>query len=245
MKGLAVQVRTRSKVLDYRFVGTTQPERWWEKTYGRWTDFSRPTILVEPGRFFVSGIGSQRTDSKGARIHYAINARVEPEGRALAAQVLAWLCKVRQSTGSLDAVGKRLDELGEDTWSAAMQGEPAAVEAVDAAVMSLLQETPLQAEVGGAPHAFVLAASHPRAFARLGDMAAAVVALEPGRQERAVYVNLASSSELAELERRGDSAIVCREIDSRPKPVRPLLAGAAVAMLGLILAAVILLPAAG
>ncbi|WP_312183442.1 hypothetical protein [Massilia timonae] len=243
MIGLALQVRTRSKVHDYRFVAATQPtERWWEKNYGRWTDFSRPTILVEPGRFFVSGIVSQRTDSRGARIHYAFDARVEPEGRALAARVLAWLCKVRQGSGSLEAVGIRLDELGDDTWSAAVQGEQAAVERVDAAIMSLLQEAPMQAETVVAPQAFLLAASEQDAFARLGEMAAAVVALEPARWKRAVYLNLASSSELAEL--RDRSAIVCREIVPDPKTLRPLLAGAAVALVGLLLAAVFFLPVA-
>jgi len=245
MNGLALQVRTRSKVLDYRFVGAAQPsERWWEKAYGRWTDFSRLTILVEPGRFFVSGIGYKRTDSKGARIHYALNARVEPEGRALAAQMLAWLCEVRQRTGSLDEVGARLDALGEDVWSAALQGNQAAIDRVDAGVMNLLQESPRQTDQRAAPQPFLLAAADPQAFARLGALAAAVVALEPGGPERAVYLNLASSSELAPLLQHGASAVVCREIDTRPKSSRPLLAGAAVVMLGLIVAAVLLLQTA-
>jgi hypothetical protein len=238
MNGLAVQVRTRSKVLDYRFVGTAEPpERWWEQTYGRWTDFSRPTILVEPGKFFVSGIGSARTDSKGARIHYALHARVEPEGGALAAQVLAWLCEVRQRTGSLDEAGVYLDRLGDDAWSAAVQGK---ADTIDAAVMDLLRDSPRQPETGPAPQPFLLPADHPQAFARLAAMAAEVLAPEPRRLERAVYLNLASSSELGPLLQHEGSAIVCREVDTRPKSSRPLLAGAAVAVLGLILAAAFL-----
>jgi hypothetical protein len=234
MSGLAVQVRTRSKVLDYRFVGAGEPpERWWEKNYGRWTDFSRPTILVEPGKFFVSGIGSARTDSKGARIHYAIHARIEPEGRALAAQVLAWLCEVRQRTKSLDEAGAYLDSLGDDVWSAAVQGEAGTI---DAAVMGLLRDSPRQPEAGRAPQRFLFPADDPEAFACLAGVAAEVLAPERGGLERAVYLNLASSSELQPLLRQERSVIVCREVDTRPKSLRPLLAGAAVVVLGLILA---------
>lgn len=242
MNGLAVQVRTRSKVLDYRFVGTTPPpDRWWDKNYRGWTDFSRPTILVEPGRFFVSGIGSARTDSKGARIHYALHARVEPEGRALAAQMLAWLCEVRQRTGSLDEVGACLDKLGDDAWSAAVGGEHGQADGIDAAVMDLLRDIPRQPETGDALESFLCAVDDPAAFAKLGAMAAAVVALEPGRLERAVYLNLAPSSELVPLLQQQKSAIVCREIDTLPKSSRPLLAGVAFVLLGLIVAAALLL----
>jgi hypothetical protein len=239
MSGLAVQVRTRSKVLDYRFVGTAPPpERWWEKNYGRWTDFSRPTILVEPDKFFVSGIGSVRTDSKGARIHYALHA--ESEGRALAAQVLAWLCEVRQRTGSLDEAGAYLDSLGEDAWSAAVQGEAGTI---DAAVIGLLRDSPRQPEAGPVSQPFLRAADAPEAFVGLAAMAAEVLTSEPGRLKRAVYLNLASSSELRPGLRPEESAIVCREVDTRPKSLRPLLAGAAVMVLGLILAAAFLVNA--
>ena len=241
MSGLAVQVRTRSKVLDYRFVGTAPPpERWWEKNYGRWTDFSRPTILVEPVKFFVSGIGSARTDSKGARIHYAIHGWVEAEGRALAAQVLAWLCEVRQRTGSLDEAGAYLDSLGDDVWSAAVQGDAGTI---DAAVMDLLRDSPRQPEAGPVSQPFLRAADHPGAFSGLSAMATEVLTPEPGRLKRAVYLNLASSSELRPRLHPEESAIVCREVDTRPKSLRPLLAGAAVAVLGLILAAAFLVNA--
>jgi len=235
MSGLVVHVRTRSKVLDYRFIDTSPPERWWEESYGRWTDFSRPTILVEPAKFFVSGIGSKRTDSRGARIHYALHVKVEPEGRGLAAQVLAWLCEVRQRTGSLDEVGERLDELGEDAWSAAVQAEQGAAGQMVAAVMNVLQNSPRFPEADFALQRFPLEAGHPRAFASLASAAVAVLGPEPGRPERAVYLNLASSSELTALLKHGRSAVVCREIDTRPKFSRPLLAGVTVAMLGLIL----------
>lgn len=237
MSGLVVHVRTRSKVLDYRFIGTTPPpERWWEENYGRWTDFSRPTILVEPGRFFVSGIGSRhRTDSKGARVHYALHVQVEPEGRALAAQVLAWLCDVRQRTGSLDEVGERLDELGDGAWSTAVQAEQGAAGEMVAAVMNVLQNSPRRPEADVALQRFPLEAGHPHAFASLASAAVAVLGLEPGRPERAVYLNLASSSELTALLKHGRSAVVCREVDVRPKFSRPLLAGVTVAVLGLIL----------
>lgn len=241
MSGLVVQVRTRSKVLDYRFVGAAEPPlRWWEKNYGRWTDFSRPTILVEPDRFFVSGIGSARTDSKGARIHYALHARVEPEGRALAAQVLAWLCEVRQRTGLLDEAGACLDSLGEDVWSAAVQGEGGTI---DAALMDLLRDSPRQPEAGPVSRPFLRAADAPDAFVGLAAMATEVLTSEPGRLKRAVYLNLASSSELRPGLRPEESAIVCREVDTRPKFLRPLLAGAAVVVLGLIVAAVFLVNA--
>lgn len=241
MSGLVVQVRTRSKVLDYRFVGAAEPPlRWWEKNYGRWTDFSRPTILVEPDRFFVSGIGSARTDSKGARIHYAIHGWVEPEGRALAAQVLAWLCEVRQRTGSLDEAGTYLDSLGDDVWSAAVQGEAGTI---DAAVMDLLRDSPRQPKADPVPQRFLFPADDPEAFACLAGVAAEVLAPEPGRLERAVYLNLASSSELQSLLRHNRSVIVCREVDTRPKSLRPLLAGAAVVVLGLIVTAAFLVSA--
>lgn len=237
MNGFAVQVRTRSKVLDYRFVGAARrPERWWEENYGRWTDFSRPTILVEPGKFFVSGIASRRTDSKGARIHYALHVMVEPEGRALAAKVVAWLCNMQRS-GSLDTLGECLDGLGEDAWSAAVQGEQTAVDTVNEGVVRMFQEHSPALETAAPLQPFLQCAGDPGAFAQLAAMAATVVALEPGRQARALYLNLASSSELEELRQRGTSAIVCREIDRDPKSARPLLAGAAVVMLGLIVAA--------
>jgi len=247
MNGLVLRVRTRSKVLDYRFVGTAaQPERWWEKPYGRWTDFSRPTILVEPGRFFVSGISSRRrTDSKGARIHYALLAEVTREGCVLAAQVLAWLCEVRQRTGSLEEVGERLDALDEEAWSAAVQGDPAAVHRIEAAVIDLARQNAHALEPVLAPRRFPLAAEDPRAFVQLAAVAAEVVALEAGREECAVYLNLASSSELDQLNRCKGSAIVCRELDKPPKPSRPLLAGVAVAMLGLVLVAALLLTVTG
>lgn len=237
MSGLVIHVRTRSKVLDYRFIGTMPPpERWWEEFYGRWTDFSRPTILVEPGKFFVSGVSSKhRTDSKGARVHYALHVKVESEGRTLAAQVLAWLCEVRQRTGSLEEVGERLDKLGEDAWSAAVRGERGAVEEIVANVTDMLQKSPYRPESNVALQSFLLDADQAQAFARLATAAAAVVALEPRRPERAVYLNLASASELTPLLKHGRSAVVCREIDARPKFSRPLLAGVTVAMLGLIL----------
>lgn len=237
MTGLAVQVRTRSKVRDYRFVGDgQQPERWWETNYGRWTDFARPTILVEPGKFFVSGIGSTRTDSKGARIHYALHVRVAPEGSTLAAQVLAWICDVLQHTGSLDDVGKYFDTLGEDVWSKAVQGE---AEGIEATVTALLRDTPLLQENDRAPQPFLREGDRLDAFSMLAAMAAMVVALDPGRAERAVFLNLASSSELGPPLQQGRDAIVCRKVDTRPKTWRPSLAGAAVVLVGLVLGAVL------
>ncbi|MPQ55146.1 hypothetical protein [Duganella sp. FT27W] len=238
MNGISVQVRTRSKILDYRFVGRGQPpERWWEKNYGRWTDFSRPTILVEPGKIFVSGIASARTDSKGARIHYALHVMVQPDGQALAAQLLAWLCNIRQRSGSFEDAGKYLDTLGEDAWSAAVQGEN---DEIDEAVMAVLLDIPLQPDNGLAPSPFVADIDSTRAFTRLAAMAAMVVALKPGGLERAVYLNLASSSELAALVQHDGCAIVCRKVDTLPKPARPFLAGAAVVLVGLVLVVVFL-----
>jgi hypothetical protein len=241
VSGLRVQVRTRSKVLDYRFIGDNMPQdRWWEKNYGRWTDFARPTILVEPGRFFVSGIVSTRTDSRGAGIHVALLAEVDPEGTALAAQVLAHLCDVLRRTGSLKDAGTRLDALGEDDWNAALQDDPAAVVRISSDLMCALEEWAGQAEFGPAPGPFWLSKADPQAFAVLADTAAAVIQLDRRRPERALYLNLASSSELAQLVRDG-SGIVCREVDRLPKPRRPLLTGAALLAGGLMILALLAL----
>jgi hypothetical protein len=240
VSGLRVRVRTRSKVHDYRFIGDDQPDRWWEQDYGRWTDFARPTILVEPGRFFVSGIASGRTDSRGAGIHFALLAEVDQEGGAPAAQVLAYLCDVLRRTGSLKDAGARLDALGEDDWNAALQDDQAALGRISSGLMGVLGEWAGQAESGPAPGRFWLSKAGPQAFALLADTAAAVVGLDRRRPERALYLNLASSSELAHLACDG-SGIVCREVDRHPKPRRPLLTGAALLTGGLIMVAILAL----
>lgn len=220
MSGLSIQVRTRSKVLDYRFVGAAAPERWWEKSYGPWTDFARPTILVEADRFFVSGIVSGRTDSKGTRIHYALHGEVGPEARDVAARALAHLCRVRGRTGSLEEAGLQLDRFGEELWTAAVQGEPEAVRRIDAKVAEWLATLDEAAVAAQAPGRSWVREPDEDAFEQLAATAAAVLAAQPGAPRRAVYLNLASSSELRDLERIG-AGIVCREVDRRPKSLRP------------------------
>lgn len=242
MSGLALRVRTRSKVHDYRFIGSCQPvDRWWEEQYGSWTDFSRPTILVEPGRFFVSGIRSARTDSKGARIHYALLCQVEADGLSLAAKALSWLCAILAETNSLELAGICLDKLGDEAWSAAVQGASGADDTINAGLVRLLEQCPDLPNDGLFPQPFVLPVQNQEAFKKLAHMAAEVIGLEPGQKECAVYLNLASSSELRRLSNHRRSAIVCREVDTAPKRVRPLLAGATITvLLGIIVAAVIL-----
>lgn len=240
MSGLRVRVRTRSKVLDYRFVAPEQPrDRWWETGYGRWTDFARPTILAEPRNFFVSGISSGRTDSRGARIHYALLGEVDSEGCELAGKVLAYLCELLGRTGSLDEAGARLDALSEDNWTAALHDDPAAVSQVDRGLMDVLLEWAGHAKSGPTSDQFLLSAAEPQAFARLAGAAAGVVTLEKGRPERALYLNLASSSELAQLEQQG-SGIVCREVDRDPKPQRRLPASMALVAGGIVCLVILL-----
>jgi hypothetical protein len=63
---------TRGSSRDYRFIGKKQVDRWWTK-YSKWARFEAPTIIVEHGRFYLSGITSAgRRDRVGTPIRYVL-----------------------------------------------------------------------------------------------------------------------------------------------------------------------------
>ena len=63
---------TRGSSKDYRFIGKNQVDRWWAD-YSKWARFEAPTIIVESGRFYLSGITSAgRRDRVGTPIRYVL-----------------------------------------------------------------------------------------------------------------------------------------------------------------------------
>lgn len=213
---------------DYRFVGE-QPDRWWESGYGRWTDFSRPTLIVEPGRFFIAGIRSKRTDSKGAGIHYALLGDIEsPGGGArtkgcdLAARLIWLACNQFEieATTSATAIGEFLDEVSEENWAAAGRGEEAARKEVDRKLASLVSTIPA---VKGQPSCESWVGEPDQVgFQELARMAAKVVAGPKLQFGRAVYLNLASPEELKGIMKdRPHVVILCRGEQHLPKSDAP------------------------
>ena len=216
MKGLLLRVRTRSKVQDYRFVGAQPADRWWEARYGRWTDFSRPTVIVEPGQFFISGIASTRTDSKGSGIHYALLGEfTTPEGASAAARLVTWVCEQLPGTPRLPEVGERLDQVSEEIWAAAMNSEPKAKEEVASVLASLLAR-PVDTDPAPPRYEEWVCEAGTVGFKELAITAGLVMAKKAGL---AAYLNLASADELSSLRSRDKPlGLVCREGPDRPKP---------------------------
>ena len=223
MNGLRLRVRTRSKVQDYRFVGEQPETRWWEAGYGRWTDFSRPTVIVESNRLFIAGIGSGRTDSKGAGIHYALLGEfTTPVGAQAAARLVASVCAQLSSKTRLAELGERLDQLDEDTWAAAINGEQKAVEGVASVLASLPVASGEADPLRPRYQAWICEAGTP-GFMELARTAALVAEKKAGV---AVYLNLASAEELHSFGHKGEAVgVVCREGPDRPKPFAPLSGG--------------------
>lgn len=70
--GIDLHLMTRGSSRDYRFIGKSQVERWWSE-YSKWTRFEAPTIIIERGRFYLSGIVSiGRRDRVGTPIRYVL-----------------------------------------------------------------------------------------------------------------------------------------------------------------------------
>jgi hypothetical protein len=224
VKGLSVQVRTRTKVQDYWFIGGYEDERWWEKCYGRWTDFSRPTLIVEPNRFFVAGIASRRTDSKGAGIHYAVLGKIEsPEGASAATGLISWVCEQLSHSKQFPDLGKRLDQIGEETWAAAVNGEALAAEEVAGVLSSLMAERDALAEPLVHREEAWVCGPNELGFRELARTAASVISNKMGL---AAYLNLASPDELTSLQSKaGPVGLVCRGGQHSPKPLAPQFGG--------------------
>lgn len=227
--GLILDVRTRTKVHDYVFIGGTRTGRWWEETYGRLTDFSRPTIIVEKNRLFISGIESGRTDSKGAGIHYAILGEFDdPDGATQATGLIGRACDELDRTERFQELGAELDKFGEERWSAAVNGDGGARNEVLGELISLLRESASATCSRDTPTAsrWVRSLKERDAFKELARTAAVVV--NPGTREEglAAYLNLASTMDLSTIQRRpGPSGIVCRRGATGPKPSPPSAGG--------------------
>lgn len=70
--GIDLHLMTRGSSRDYRFIGKSHVDRWWSE-YSKWARFEAPTIIVEPRRFYLSGITSAvRRDRVGTPIRYVI-----------------------------------------------------------------------------------------------------------------------------------------------------------------------------
>ena len=214
---------------DYRFIGQQPDIRWWESDYGRWTDFSRPTVIVEPGRFFIAGIRSKRTDSKGAGIHYALLGDIESSGGGartkgsdIAARLSWWACNQFEieATTNITGIGEFLDEISEENWAAAGRGEEAARKDVDRKLASLVSTIP--AVKGDPSHKKWVGKPDQVGFQELARMAAKVVAGSGPKFGVAAYLNLASPGELKSLmDGHQHVVILCRGEQLSPKSDAP------------------------
>jgi hypothetical protein len=223
MNGLTLYVRTRTQVLDYRFIGKQQPERWWEETYGSWTDFSRPTVIVESDRFFIAGIPSaMRTDSKGAGIHYAIVAEIESEqARMWASAAARQFCEQVGCQNGWRNVGKKLDVVNEETWVAAAKGDDLAAQGIVAAVIELLTAASPDRQYPRVTASWSSGQGEEN-FRRLGETAAAIVQHAHG-SGLAAFLNLASADDKDSIfRRRHPVALVYPGEDPSPKAVAPV-----------------------
>lgn len=107
--GLEVWLETRGLSTDYRWIGG-EPDPWWRR-YTRWSRMEVCTVLVEPGRFIISGIWSPtRRDRTNTPIRYAIAGEVSSEaGRDLALCLLHGVQTAFDGRGRLEALGRLLD----------------------------------------------------------------------------------------------------------------------------------------
>ena len=91
----AVQTRGRTRGADYAFLGEAPENPWW-RTYGGYTTFEHPTILLhsdgECWEAFLSGIPSRRRDAVGTTIRFTlVLSGSAAEAGPVLALIGAWL----------------------------------------------------------------------------------------------------------------------------------------------------------
>lgn len=89
-------IQTRGKTVDYGFL-CQEPDKAWWRSYGKYTSFEEPTLIIENGqeeeggKFYLSGIPSERRDRVNTIIRYTVVAEFSKSEKKLISLVQQFL----------------------------------------------------------------------------------------------------------------------------------------------------------
>ena len=100
-------IETRGKLIDYKFILNEPKDKWWEEYEGL-TTFEYTTILIENinnnPRIYLSGIPSERKDSKQTIIYYTLvielDNNTDTDTDTVLKLVYKWLDEVQKSANA-------------------------------------------------------------------------------------------------------------------------------------------------
>lgn len=223
--GLDLFVMTRGSSVDYAFIGAGPPESWWMR-WGEWTRFEDPTVIVEAGRFFVSGIRSKsRKDRVETPIRYSIAGQLRtPEESERAIKLLEAVIPSLADDDGLGAIAWRLDDIDDTLYESALSKKPeglAASDEVNRKLLELVDKLPGPGSGDGQP---MSGRWHCRLSAEACEhllTEARRVFGQSGDTGVAAYLNLAGPEDLPRMRLCGPFAVVTRDGPPRPERVPP------------------------
>jgi hypothetical protein len=144
--GIDLHLMTRGSSRDYRFIGKKQVDRWWTE-YSKWARFEAPTIIVENGRFYLSGIiSAARRDRVGTPIRYVLagdfrstNGCMDSNAIRIVINLLAKATDELKSTGSFAGLAESFDKIGTEIIEKALADDDEATDRVLAEIGMQLQ----------------------------------------------------------------------------------------------------------
>lgn len=147
--GIDLHLMTRGSSRDYRFIGKSQVDRWFNE-YSKWARFEAPTIIVESRRFYLSGITSAvRRDRVGTPIRYSIagdmhntDGRIESNAIRIVVNLLAKATEGLQGQNSFAGLAEVFDKIDTKLIEKALEDDDEAIANVLAEIKKQLQTLP-------------------------------------------------------------------------------------------------------
>ena len=241
--GIDLHLMTRGVSRDYRFIGKSQVDRWWSE-YSKWARFEAPTIIVESGRFYLSGITSAaRRDRVGTPIRYVLagdmhhtDGRIESNAIRIVINLLAKATEGLQGQNSFAGLAEVFDKIDNKLIEKALEDDDEASTNVLAEIEKQLQTLPYVAPC--APVSERQWCSGPTEDGLRALVATAETVLKGDKPDGlAAYLNLADEKDVQLALSRGRfGGIVVKDGPRLPKALaRPLISPAVGVLLILIL----------
>jgi len=147
--GIDLHLMTRGSSRDYRFIGKSHVDRWWSE-YSKWARFEAPTIIVESGRFYLSGITSTaRRDRVGTPIRYvlagdlrAADGCINSNGMRIIINLLAKAADELEGKNSFAGLADLFDKIDNRMIEKALEDDDEASENVLSEIKKQLQALP-------------------------------------------------------------------------------------------------------